>query len=73
MFLGSFFLILQMMEYYESTYSFNDSVYGCTFYILTGLHGLHVFVGVNFLLICFIRYLNKHFTINHHLGFLFAA
>lgn len=71
--LGSFFLILQIMEYYESTYSFNDSVYGCTFYMLTGLHGFHVFVGVSFLCICFKRYLYKHFTTSHHLGFLFAA
>jgi heme/copper-type cytochrome/quinol oxidase subunit 3 len=71
--LGTLFLILQIMEYYESTYSFNDSVYGCTFYMLTGLHGMHVFVGVTFLFICFKRYLYKHFTTNHHLGFLFAA
>jgi len=71
--LGSFFLVLQIMEYYESTYSFNDSVYSCTFYMLTGLHGMHVFVGVTFIFICFHRYLYKHFTIIHHLGFLFAA
>lgn len=71
--LGSFFLILQIMEYYESTYSFNDSVYGCTFYMLTGLHGMHVFVGVTLIYNCYKRYLCKHFTTKHHLGFLFAA
>jgi cytochrome c oxidase subunit 3 len=71
--LGSLFLVLQVMEYYESTYSFNDSVYGCTFYMLTGLHGMHVFVGVTFIFICLKRYLYKHFTTMHHLGFLFAA
>ena len=71
--LGIFFLVLQITEYYESTYSFNDSVYGCTFYMLTGLHGMHVFVGVTFLAICFVRYLYNHFTNVHHLGFLFAA
>lgn len=71
--LGSFFLILQIMEYYESTFSFNDSVYGCTFFMLTGLHGMHVFVGVTFLMICFFRFFNKQLPNIHHLGFLFAA
>jgi len=61
------------MEYYESTFSFNDSAYGCTFYMLTGLHGMHVFVGVTFLMICFYRYINKQLSCTHHLGFLFAA
>jgi cytochrome c oxidase subunit 3 len=41
--------------------------------MLTGLHGMHVFVGVTFLAICFVRYLYNHFTNVHHLGFLFAA
>ena len=41
--------------------------------MLTGLHGMHVFVVVTFLIICFIRYIHKHFTVEHHLGFLFAA
>lgn len=71
--LGSFFLFLQVFEYYESSFNFNDSVYACTFYMLTGLHGFHVFAGVSFLFICFFRYINKHFNEQHHLGFLFAA
>lgn len=71
-FLGTFFLILQMMEYYESPFSINDSAYGCVFFMLTGLHGFHVFVGVTFILVCLVRYLRKHFTPSHHLGLLFA-
>lgn len=71
--LGFFFLLLQIVEYFESAYCFNDGTYGCTFYMLTGLHGLHVFVGVSFLFSCLYRYLTKQFTITHHLGFLFAA
>jgi len=73
MLLGGFFLFLQVKEYYEAPFSFNDGVYGCSFYMLTGLHGMHVFAGVSFLFVCFRRYLYKHFTPNHHLGFLFAA
>jgi heme/copper-type cytochrome/quinol oxidase subunit 3 len=70
--LGLFFLMLQITEYYESYFSFNDSVYGSVFFMLTGLHGFHVLVGVTYIAICFHRYLNKHLTPSHHIGFLFA-
>jgi len=73
LFLGLLFLILQIFEYYESIYSFQDSTYGCAFYMLTGLHGMHVFVGVTFLFICFIRFLYGHFIEDHHCGFIVAA
>jgi heme/copper-type cytochrome/quinol oxidase subunit 3 len=45
-FLGLCFFVLQMMEYMESPFSFNTSVMGCSFFMLTGLHGFHVFVGI---------------------------
>jgi len=41
--------------------------------MLTGLHGMHVFAGVSFLIFCFKRYLNRDFLVNHHLSFIFAA
>lgn len=71
-FLGFFFLTLQMFEYYEAAYSFNTSVYGCSFYMLTGLHGMHVFVGACSLAICFFRLIRRHYTSAHYLGFVFA-
>jgi len=40
----------QAYEYTSSMFAINDSVYGAVFFSLTGLHGLHVFVGVMFLL-----------------------
>lgn len=70
--LGILFLCLQGMEYYESTFSYNDSAYSSIFYMLTGLHCFHVIVGVIFLTNCLYRYVNKQFTTTHHLGFLFA-
>jgi len=70
--LGVFFLILQMFEYYEAPFNYSDSVYGCSFYMLTGLHGCHVFAGVGFLSICFIRLLRRQFLTTHYLGFVFA-
>jgi len=71
-FLGFFFVALQTFEYYESTFNFSDSVYSCSFYMLTGLHGCHVIAGANFLLVCFIRLLKRHYLRNHYLGFVFA-
>jgi cytochrome c oxidase subunit III len=70
--LGFFFVFLQGMEYYEATFNFDDSVYSCTFYMLTGLHGCHVLVGASFLFICFVRFLLRHFSNSHYLGFVFA-
>jgi len=71
-FLGFFFVILQMFEYYEAPFNYSDSVYGCSFYMLTGLHGCHVIVGACFLLVCFIRLLKRHYLTTHYLGFVFA-
>jgi heme/copper-type cytochrome/quinol oxidase subunit 3 len=45
-----------MFEYYEAPFSYSDSVYGCSFYMLTGLHGCHVMVGACFLLFAFFVY-----------------
>ena len=70
--LGFFFVILQMYEYYEATFNMSDSVYACTFYMLTGLHGCHVIIGAFFIFFCFLRLLNQHFLTNHYLGFVFS-
>lgn len=71
--LGIYFTLLQYLEYKEATFSISDSIYGSTFFIATGFHGIHVLVGTTFLLISLIRNLNFHFSINHHFGFEAAA
>lgn len=71
--LGFYFLWLQYREYTEASFSIADSIYGSTFFIATGFHGLHVIVGASFLFVCFIRILFLHFDKNHHFGFLAAA
>lgn len=71
--LGIYFTILQAYEYLEAPFTIADSIYGSTFFIATGFHGLHVIIGTIFLTICFIRHLNNHFSINHHFGFEAAA
>nr|YP_002229157.1 cytochrome c oxidase subunit III [Polystoechotes punctata]ACH90006.1 cytochrome c oxidase subunit 3 [Polystoechotes punctata] len=71
--LGIYFSILQGFEYIESPFTIADSVYGSTFFMATGFHGLHVLIGTTFLLICLIRHINFHFSTNHHFGFEAAA
>ena len=67
--LGLVFTALQALEYYEAPFSIADSVYGSTFFVATGFHGLHVIIGTLFLLVCFIRIIKHHFTKHHHVGF----
>nr|UJG10807.1 cytochrome c oxidase subunit III [Ips subelongatus]UUG47412.1 cytochrome c oxidase subunit III [Ips subelongatus]UUG47516.1 cytochrome c oxidase subunit III [Ips subelongatus]UUG47581.1 cytochrome c oxidase subunit III [Ips subelongatus]UUG47633.1 cytochrome c oxidase subunit III [Ips subelongatus] len=71
--LGFYFSLLQAYEYIEAPFSIADSAYGSTFFMTTGLHGLHVLVGSTFLLICLLRMLKNHFSMTHHFGFEAAA
>nr|YP_008757859.1 cytochrome c oxidase subunit III [Sepiella inermis]AGS18368.1 cytochrome c oxidase subunit III [Sepiella inermis] len=71
--LGGYFTILQAQEYMETSFSISDSVYGSTFFVATGFHGLHVIIGTLFLIVCLMRIIYYHFSINHHFGFEAAA
>lgn len=71
--LGIYFSILQAYEYIEAPFTIADAVYGSTFYIATGFHGLHVLIGTTFLIVCLLRHLNYHFSRGHHFGFEAAA
>ena len=57
----------------EAEFTISDSIYGATFFMATGFHGFHVFVGTCFIIVCFIRHLKTHFSKNHHFGFEAAA
>jgi cytochrome c oxidase subunit 3 len=72
-FLGLYFTFLQGLEYYEASFAFSDGVYGSTFFISTGFHGLHVLVGTLFLLTCLVRHWQFEFSPAHHFGFEAAA
>jgi cytochrome c oxidase subunit 3 len=56
------------MEYYEAPFTISDSIYGTTFFMTTGLHGVHVIIGTLALTVAFIRLANYHYTKKHHLG-----
>jgi cytochrome c oxidase subunit 3 len=68
-----YFSALQAYEYAEAPFTIADSIYGSTFFIATGFHGLHVLIGTTFLAVCLIRHLQNHFSKNHHFGFEAAA
>jgi cytochrome c oxidase subunit 3 len=67
------FMGLQAVEYCTAPFSLSDGVYASTFFLTTGFHGFHVFVGTIFLFVCLIRLKLSHFTKEHHFGFEAAA
>lgn len=68
-FLGAFFTGLQAWEYIEAPFTIADRVYGSTFFVATGFHGLHVLIGRIFLMVCLFRLYFGHFSRGHHFGF----
>ena len=75
--LGATFLGVQAYEYSHAYSELNlklsSGVYGSTFFMLTGFHGFHVFVGMLMLMFITIRLMKGHFTPQRHFGFEGAA
>jgi cytochrome c oxidase subunit III len=75
--LGIIFLLVQGYEYYHAYHELNlklsSGVYGSTFFMLTGFHGFHVFIGMLMLLFITLRLQKGHFTPERHFGFEGAA
>ncbi len=69
---GTQFLILQFNEYTYGEFTISDSVFGSVFYCTTGLHAIHVIVGVLFLAVSWVRLYVDSFTSEHHQGYEFA-
>jgi cytochrome c oxidase subunit 3 len=76
--LGATFLVLQVYEYMHAYQDLNlrldSGIYGNTFFLLTGFHGLHVTLGAVFLAVIWLRIMLKdHFTPHNHFAFQAAA
>jgi cytochrome c oxidase subunit 3 len=71
--LGIIFLFCQAFEYGHAAFGFRDGIYPSTFFMATGFHGFHVFVGTVFLAVCFFRMRAGHFSATQHVGFEAAA
>lgn len=71
--LGALFLWFQAHEYIEAYTHLNltlhSGIYGTTFFMLTGFHGLHVTLGTIMLTVIFFRALRGHFRKDHHFAF----
>ena len=67
------FTMFQVLEYCEAAFTISDSVFGSCFYMATGFHGFHVFIGTVCLFVSLIRLVLNHFTETHHFGFESAA
>ncbi len=59
--------------YQEMNLRLDSGVYGNTFYLLTGFHGLHVTLGTVMLLVIWLRVMRGHFSPEHHFGFQASA
>jgi len=70
---GLTFLAFQAEEYIEAyqhlDLTLNSGIYGATFFLLTGFHGLHVTIGSIILFILLIRVFKGHFTPDNHFAF----
>jgi len=67
--LGVYFLYLQYCEYMETSFTITDGIYGSTFFISTGFHGIHVIVGSTILFYTLLLTVNGVLTYNHHFTF----
>nr|YP_010937260.1 cytochrome c oxidase subunit III [Ixodes loricatus]WKW95217.1 cytochrome c oxidase subunit 3 [Ixodes loricatus] len=71
--LGVTFTILQSWEYMQSQFSMSDSIFGSTFFMTTGFHGIHVIIGTTFLVVSLYRINKNLVSSTHHFGFEAAA
>ena len=71
--LGFVFIALQAEEYIhaytELDLRLDTGIYGATFFMLTGFHGLHVTLGAIMLVVIWLRVLRGHFTPQRHFAF----
>lgn len=75
--LGFLFVGLQAYEYVHAYQDLNlrldTGIYGNTFFMLTGFHGLHVTIGAIILTVILLRAIKGHFTAERHFAFEAAA
>ncbi len=76
--LGVTFMYFQIQEYAhgyseEMRLFLTSGVYGNSFYLLTGFHGMHVTLGCIMLIVMWLRVLKGHFTPENHFAFKAAS
>lgn len=71
--LGAIFSCFQVYEYVHAAFGFKETIYASTFYMATGFHGFHVFIGTIFLAVILWRANRGDYTSTDHFGFEAAA
>ena len=67
--MGSYFLYGQAVEWSGLAFGFGDGVFGGSFYLLTGFHGLHVIIGLSLIATVLVRSLKTgHYSNTSHFG-----
>jgi cytochrome c oxidase subunit 3 len=71
--LGFTFVYFQVYEYIEAYtelgLTLGSGIYGATFFMLTGFHGMHVTLGAIMLTVILLRAMAGHFKPRNHFGF----
>jgi cytochrome c oxidase subunit 3 len=71
--LGVIFLSCQAYEYHhaytEMGLTLGAGIYGATFFIMTGFHGMHVTLGAIMLTVILVRSMKGHFDESNHFAF----
>jgi len=71
--LGLSFTTCQAWEYMHTDFSLKSGMFGSTFFMATGFHGLHVIIGTIFLAVCLWRSKEGQFSSDSHFGLTAAA
>jgi len=67
--MGLIFLGGQLYEYSQLEFTLRTGLFGGTFFVLTGFHGLHVLIGVVLMTTVLVRSLKEdHYTAQKHFG-----
>jgi len=70
---GWWFIIYQWVEYSEASFDISSGIYGRVFFVTTGFHGLHVFLGRIILLYCLYILIRGYYLFNNHISFELSA
>jgi heme/copper-type cytochrome/quinol oxidase subunit 3 len=66
--MGAAFLVNQIIEYHDLTFGWRDNAYASLFYTTTGLHGLHVLVGLLISIVVQIKAAQGRFSEHRHVS-----
>jgi cytochrome c oxidase subunit 3 len=64
--MGVVFLCMQMYDYSQLPFGVGDTIFGTTFYTLTGFHGAHVAGGAIFIFVVLMRSMGGGFSAKNH-------